>query len=129
MRHVKTVLVVDDNPMNLELAGDVLEVAGFVVMKAQSAREGIALALTSAPDIILMDLDMPGMNGYEALQALKADDRTSSIPTIAVTAFAMASDKERVLEAGFDSYVSKPIQTRTFAALLERLADNREQRQ
>jgi two-component system cell cycle response regulator DivK len=120
---MKTVLVVDDNPMNLELAGDVLESAGFIVLKAGLALEALELAQQTLPDIILMDLDMPGMDGYEALRHLRAEVRTRQIPTVAVTAFAMGDDKQRVLDAGFDGYITKPIRTRTFAGLVEQLVN------
>ena len=122
---VKTVLVVDDNAMNLELAGNVLEAAGFAVFTAELAQVGIEIARANVPDIILMDINMPGMDGYEAVRALKADARTRDIPTVALTAFAMASDAERAASAGFDGYISKPIQTRTFAELVRKLIHGR----
>lgn len=119
----RTVLVVDDNPLNLELAGDVLEAAGFAVVKANMAAEGIAIARELSPDVILMDIDMPGMNGYDAVRALKDDTRTRHIPTVALTAFAMERDEQRALLAGFDSFISKPIRTRTFADVIGRIVD------
>jgi CheY-like chemotaxis protein len=118
---MKTVLVVDDNPINLELVGDVLESAGFTVLKTSRAMDSLTLAQQARPDIILMDIDMPGMDGFEALSQLRADARTRRIPTVAVTAFAMRDDRQRAIDAGFDSYIAKPIDTRTLAGTVEQL--------
>jgi two-component system, cell cycle response regulator DivK len=122
---MKTVLVVDDNPINLELLGDVLEAAGFAVLKTEQAAHAIHLAQQEQPDIVLMDIDMPGMDGYEALRLLRADQRTHRIPTVAVTAFAMPDDQQRVMDAGFDGYITKPIGTRTVAKVVEEFVNAR----
>lgn len=116
MSRVRRVLVVDDNAMNLELATDLLESAGLDVLQATRAPEGINLAKTSKPDLILMDIGLPGMDGYTAVRTLKADVATRAIPTVALTAFAMDADKERAIEAGFDGFITKPIQTRAFVS-------------
>ena len=110
-----SVFVVDDNPLNLELVTDVLEAAGHAVRRAGSAPDALAAVRREPPDLILMDIGLPGMDGYEALRALRADPATAAIPVVALTAYAMAGDRERAREAGFDGYITKPIDTRSFA--------------
>jgi len=108
------VLVVEDNPMNMELATDLLEAAGYTVLQAPSAEDGIRQAQRELPDLILMDVRLPGMDGHAAVRVLKRDPVTASIPTVALTAQAMMGDEEAALESGFDGYIAKPIDTRTF---------------
>jgi two-component system, cell cycle response regulator DivK len=112
MTHV--ILVVEDNERNLKLLRDVLEYAGYDVRVARTAEDGITLAVKELPDLVLMDLQLPGMDGMEALRRLRENPRTAGIPVVAVTAQAMKQDRERVLEAGFDGYVEKPISVRAF---------------
>ena len=109
------VLVVEDNKANLELATDLLEVAGFEVLQAPTAEIGIDLARSQIPDLIVMDVGLPGMDGLEATRILKADAVTQSIPVLATTSHAMTGDQEKALAAGCDGYLTKPINTRTFA--------------
>jgi two-component system, cell cycle response regulator DivK len=109
------VLLVEDNPRNLKLARDVLEYAGFLVTAVTSGEEVLAAALTARPDIILMDLQLPGIDGHAALELLRFDPQTAGIPVVAVSAFAMQADRERALDAGFDGYLEKPISVRDFA--------------
>ena len=116
--HSGRILVVDDSELNLELMSDVLQSAGFVVTAARSAEEGIAMANAEPPDLILMDIGLPGMDGHAAVRHLKADERTRNIPTIAVTAFAMSGDSDRAAESGFDGYVTKPIATKSLPAIV-----------
>jgi CheY-like chemotaxis protein len=111
----RVVVLVEDSPLNLELATDILEAAGFTVLPAGTAEDGIALARSAKPDIILMDIRLPAMDGYQAVRVLKDDPRTRGIPTVALTAQAMKGDDELARSAGFDGYLSKPIDTRTFA--------------
>lgn len=106
------VLVVEDNPLNLKLARAVLEHAGFEVRSASTAEEGVAQAIAEPPDLVLMDLQLPGMDGYAGLAALRADPATHDVPVLAVTASAMPADRERVRAAGFDAYIEKPINVR-----------------
>jgi CheY-like chemotaxis protein len=113
-----TILIVEDNLLNLELVTDLLVAEGYSTRQAQSGEEGLRLARLDPPSLILMDLRMPGMDGYAALRALRADPRTARIPTVALTAQAMNGDKEAVLAAGFDGYISKPINTLTFCQTL-----------
>jgi two-component system cell cycle response regulator DivK len=110
------VLVVEDNARNLKLARDVLEYAGFAVRVATTGEEAVADALRALPDVILMDLQLPGIDGHTALSQLRAEPRTAAIPVVALTAFAMAEDRRRALDAGFDGYLEKPINVREFAA-------------
>jgi two-component system cell cycle response regulator DivK len=108
------VLVVEDNAKNLKLVKDVLEFAGFCVSEARSGEEGVDLACRLRPDLVLLDLQLPGIDGMEALRQLRADPVTSALPVVAVTAFAMKSDHHRTLDAGFDGYIAKPISVRDF---------------
>jgi CheY-like chemotaxis protein len=109
------VLIVEDHPVNLELATLLLEQAGFEVITAGTAEEGLALVRAEAPDVIVMDISLPGMDGLEATRILKADLETQDIPVLAATSHAMTGDEEKTLAAGCDGYVSKPLDTRTFA--------------
>jgi two-component system cell cycle response regulator DivK len=106
------VLIVDDNEKNIRLARDVLHAAGFQTLEAATAGEGIALALEHLPDVILMDIRLPDMNGTDAARQLKADPRTGHIPVVALTSLAMKGDREWLLASGFDGYLEKPISVR-----------------
>ena len=112
MTHV--ILVVEDNERNLKLLRDVLEYAGYDVRVARTAEDGISLAASEPPDLVLMDLQLPGIDGMEALRRLRENPRTADIPVVAVTAQAMKQDRERALEAGFNGYIEKPISVRAF---------------
>ena len=109
-----TVLIVEDNHRNLKLARDVLEFNGFTVAVSTTGEDAIDEAVRTAPDVILMDLQLPGIDGHTALARLRADPRTAGIPVVALTAFAMREDRVRALEAGFDGYLEKPISVRDF---------------
>jgi two-component system cell cycle response regulator DivK len=111
---VGVVLLVEDNERNLKLARDVLEYAGFTVLVATTGEEAVATARSAPPDVILMDLQLPGIDGHAALSLLRGDSKTCDIPVVALTAFAMARDRDRALEAGFDGYLEKPISVRSF---------------
>ncbi len=115
----KTILIVDDDPKNLELFGDLLRVVGYMIIEATDGMQGIELARTKQPDLILMDINMPIMDGYEAIRILKGDTNTRNIPVIALTSYAMKGDKERILAMGCDGYIAKPIDVDDF---LERVA-------
>jgi two-component system cell cycle response regulator DivK len=108
------VLIVEDNEKNLKLVRDVLQVKGYATLEAGTAEEGIRLAHERKPDLILMDIHLPGMNGIDALKILRADAATAAIPVIAVTASVMQQDRKQITEAGFDAYVGKPINVREF---------------
>ena len=108
------VLLIEDNVVNQELVTDLLEAHGFSVHRAQSAEDGLRLVRDVAPDLVLMDLSLPGMDGLEATRVLKSDPRTRRLPVIALTAHAMRGDERIALRAGCDGYLTKPINTRTF---------------
>jgi two-component system cell cycle response regulator DivK len=106
---VVRVLVVEDDPLNLKLIRDVLGYRGFDVLTATSGEEGVVAALSECPDLVLMDLQLPDIDGHEALLRIRADPQCSGIPVVAVTAFAMKEDVDRATAAGFDGYIAKPI--------------------
>jgi two-component system cell cycle response regulator DivK len=108
------ILVVEDNDKNLKLVRDILRVRGYRVLEAQTAIHGLALAAEHRPDLILLDIQLPDMDGAAALGRLRADPLTASIPVVALTALAMKEDREQFLSAGFDGYLAKPIDTRAF---------------
>jgi two-component system, cell cycle response regulator DivK len=108
------ILVVEDNERNLKLLRDVLEYAGYDVRVARTAEDGITSAVSEPPDLVLMDLQLPGIDGMEALRRLRESPRTADVPVVAVTAQAMKQDRERALDAGFNGYVEKPITVRAF---------------
>lgn len=108
------ILIVEDNPRNLKLVRDVLQVKGHATLEAGTAEEGIRIAGEQHPDLILMDIHLPGMNGIDALRALRGDPATAAIPVIAVTASVMQDDRRMIVEAGFNAYVGKPINLREF---------------
>ena len=117
------ILLVEDNEKNRKLARFLLAAKGFRTAEANSAEAGLALVQQEAPDLILMDVSLPGMNGLDALQQLRAQPTTARIPVVAFTAFAMPSDEERFLQAGFDGYLVKPIEARTFGEQVRQLCD------
>ena len=108
------ILVVEDNDNNRLLVRDVLQASGYRVVEAQNAEDGLRMAAEQRPALILMDIQLPGMNGIEALQRLRADPATRAIPVIAVTASAMTQDRRQILAAGFDGYQPKPISVKGF---------------
>jgi two-component system cell cycle response regulator DivK len=118
------VLVVEDNERSLKLACDVLRMRGHRPLEARTGTEAVELAAQHAPDLVLMDVGLPDMDGVAALERLGAEPTTARIPVVAVTAFAMKGDRERLLDEGFDGYLAKPIDVRTFVddlgPLLER---------
>ncbi len=105
----KLILMVEDEPRNLTLLRDLLQVSGYKTIEATDGEQGVELAKSNKPDLILMDVQMPKMDGLEATRILKADTTTSNIPVLALTSYAMKGDKERILEAGCDGYLAKPI--------------------
>ena len=108
------ILIVEDNERNLKLVRDVLRVKGFDTIEAGTAEDGIELAGQRKPDLILMDIQLPGMNGIQALKALRSSPETATIPVVAVTASVMQQDRTLITEAGFDGYIGKPINIREF---------------
>jgi two-component system cell cycle response regulator DivK len=108
------ILIVEDNPRNLKLARDILNHTGYRTLEAENAEDGLALARARHPDLVLMDVQLPDVDGVQALGRLRSDPETCDIPVIALTAFAMNDDRERFLAAGFDRYVAKPLDIREF---------------
>ncbi|HET9670198.1 MAG TPA: response regulator [Casimicrobiaceae bacterium] len=119
------VLIVEDNEKNLKLVRDVLQVKGYATLEATSAEDGIRIANERLPDLVLMDIQLPGMNGIDALRVLRADPATSAIPIIAVTASVMQQDRKMITDAGFDAYVGKPINLKEFLEAVKRALERR----
>jgi two-component system cell cycle response regulator DivK len=109
-----TVLIVDDNPKNVKLFRDVLQANGYSTIEAVDGKQGIESAIAHAPALILMDIMLPVLNGFEAVRILKSDAKTKAIPVIALTSYAMTGDKEKAFKAGFNGYITKPINVREF---------------
>jgi len=118
-------LMVEDNDKNRKLMRDLLQVKGYSTLEAESAEEGIRLAGEKNPSLILMDIQLPGMNGIEALRRLRADPETKAIPVIAVTASVMSHDEKEILDAGFDGYQRKPLNIREFLEAVRRTLECR----
>lgn len=106
---MKTALIIEDNLDNMTLICDILDLAGYKTIHAENGLRGIEMAQENNPDFIILDIQLPDINGYEVLDRIRANDKTRSIPVIAMTSFAMAGDKERLLNAGCDGYIEKPI--------------------
>ncbi|MHB9111142.1 MAG: response regulator [Thermoleophilia bacterium] len=112
------ILVVEDNLMNLELVSDVLEAHGYQVLQADTGQKALEIAEGEQPDLVLMDIQLPEMDGLEVTRLLKQNERTSHISVIALTAHVMRGDEERAREAGCSGYIAKPINTREFAGVI-----------
>jgi two-component system cell cycle response regulator DivK len=119
------ILIVEDNEKNMKLVRDVLQVKGYRTLEAGSAEDGIALARAEKPDLVLMDIQLPGMNGIEALAVLRADPATAAIPVIAVTASVMQQDRNLITQAGFDAYIGKPINLKEFLEAVRTMIEGR----
>jgi len=115
----KTVLIVEDNELNMKLFNDLLEAHGYATLKTSHGIEAMELARAHKPDLILMDIQLPEVSGLEVTRWLKADEELKSIPVIAITAFAMKGDEERIREGGCEAYMSKPISVAKFIATVK----------
>lgn len=115
-----SVLVVEDNEMNMQLVEYLLEEGGFRILKATSGEEALEIATADVPDLVLMDIHLPGMDGLAVVRQLRADERTRRVPILALTAHAMRGDRDRFLEAGCDGYISKPIDVGSFIGSISR---------
>jgi two-component system cell cycle response regulator DivK len=121
----KTVLVVEDNELNMKLFHDLLEASGYNILQTRNGLEAIDIAREHRPDLILMDIQLPEVSGLEVTKWIKEDDDLRSIPVIAVTAFAMKGDEERIRQGGCEAYLSKPISVATFLSTVKSyLGDN-----
>ncbi len=109
------ILIVEDNDKNMKLARDVLNYAGFRIIEATDGETGVRLATDHRPALILMDIQLPGIDGITALERIRSDERTAAIPAVALTASVMTGDRERFVQAGFDGFIAKPIDVPTFA--------------
>ena len=116
----ESILIVEDNVKNLKLVRDVLQFHGYATLEAETGEAGVALAREQRPALILMDVQLPGMDGRATLKVLKADASTQHIPIIALTSFAMKGDRENLLAEGFDDYMAKPIDIKELPKLVER---------
>jgi two-component system cell cycle response regulator DivK len=122
---MSVILIVEDNDKNMKLVRDVLQVKGYQTLEAGTAEDGIALAQAHSPDLVLMDIQLPGMNGIEALGVLRANPDTAHIPVIAVTASVMQQDRKQITEAGFDAYIGKPINLKEFLQSVREMLEAR----
>lgn len=113
------VMIIEDNPTNMKFAADLLKLAGCDVIEATDAYIGIKMAKKITPRCILMDLQLPGLDGFEAVKILKSEEETKEIQVIAMTALAMKGDKERILAAGFDGYIAKPVRYKELLGMLQ----------
>jgi CheY-like chemotaxis protein len=120
------ILIVEDNEKNRKLLRDVLQVRGYQTIESETAEEGIRLARESHPALVLMDIQLPGMDGIAGLQQLRADVRTQGIPVIAISASAMTPDRQRILAAGFDGYQTKPISVKELLEEVRQVLDRRQ---
>lgn len=114
------ILIIEDNNQNLELVRDILQAKGHRTLEAGTAEHGLEIARAQAPDLILMDIQLPGMSGIEALEVLRGDPATAAFPVVAITASVMMADREQIMRAGFDGFIEKPITVRSFLEVVER---------
>jgi two-component system cell cycle response regulator DivK len=117
----QVILIVEDNERNLKLFREVLQLNGFETLEARTAQEGLDLVASARPDLVVMDIQLPDLDGATALTLLRQREETATTPVVAVTAFAMKGDRERLLSLGFDDYIPKPIDVSSFADRLRRL--------
>lgn len=125
----KTVLIVEDNEKNLKLARDLLQIGGFKTLEAARGTEGVTLAREHHPDVIIMDIQLPDFDGWEALRRIREDPGTADLVVVAVTAFAVAGDEPRFLDGGFDGYMAKPIDVRSFSHTISAFCTRRRPRE
>jgi two-component system cell cycle response regulator DivK len=114
------ILIVEDNEKNRRLARDILQVKGYRTVEAETAEAALAMAPAEKPDLVLMDIQLPGMNGIQALKELRASEATRAIPVLAFTASVMPQDRREIMDAGFDGFVAKPINLKEFIAAVAR---------
>ncbi len=118
-----TVLIVEDNEKNMKLARDVLQAKGYRTLEAVTGEDGVTLAKTHVPDLVLMDIQLPGINGIEAFKQIRAEAKTAKIPVVALTASVTPTDRSAITAAGFDAFVSKPINLKEFLDTVKRFVD------
>ena len=113
------ILIVEDNEKNMKLVRDILQAKGYKTVEAINAEDGIKLAQEHNPDLVLMDIQLPGMNGMEALKVLRADAATAGIPVVAITASVMTQDRQQIMDTGFNGFIEKPINLKEFLATVQ----------
>lgn len=119
----KTILIVEDNDKNMKLARDILQAKGYATLEAVNGTDGVRQALAHKPDLVLMDIQLPDINGIEAFGRIRADPQTAAIPIVAFTASVTAGDRNRITDAGFDAFIGKPINLKEFLATVQRVID------
>jgi len=117
----RKILVADDNTASRELIREVLEMSGYDVVEAADGQDAVSTARENTPDLVLVDIQMPRLDGYGVLRELRADPRLSGLPVVALTAFAMQGDRERALDAGFDGYITKPVEIAALRQEIKRI--------
>lgn len=113
------ILIIEDNPANLELVRYLLDASGYTTLAAADGHEGLRLVAEARPELVLCDLQLPGLNGYQVLSEIRVDPKSAAIPVVAVTAFSMLGDRAKALSSGFDGYISKPIDPEAFVSQVE----------
>jgi two-component system, cell cycle response regulator DivK len=121
---MSTVLIVEDNEKNMKLARDVLQAKGYKTLEATSGEDGVKLAKQHVPDLVLMDIQLPGINGIDAFKQIRADAKTARVPVVALTASVTPTDRSAINAAGFDAFVSKPINLKEFLDTVKRLVEH-----
>ena len=120
---MSVILIVEDNEKNMKLARDILQVKGYATLEAITGEEGVRLAQENTPDLVLMDIQLPGINGIEAFRQLRADPRTAAIPVVALTASVTPTDRTQITQAGFNAFLGKPIDLKEFLATVKRMVE------
>jgi two-component system cell cycle response regulator DivK len=120
---MSTILIVEDNEKNMKLARDVLQSRGYVTLEAVTGEDGVRIAVEEKPDLVLMDIQLPGINGIEALRRVRADPECARIPIVAFTASVMSTDRSQITEAGFDGFIGKPINLKEFLETVKQVLE------
>jgi two-component system cell cycle response regulator DivK len=121
---MSTILIVEDNEKNMKLVRDILQHRGYVTLEAQTGEEGVQLAIDRRPELILMDIQLPGIDGIEALRRIREQSTLDAVPVIAVSASVMPADQHHIVSSGFDAFVTKPISLKPFLATVERFVQS-----
>ena len=122
---MSTILIVEDNDKNMKLARDILNAKGYKTLEAVTGEEGVKLAKEKTPDLVLMDIQLPGINGIEAFRRIRADAKTARIPVVALTASVTPTDRSEISAAGFDAFIGKPISLKEFVETVKRLIEGK----
>ena len=122
---MSTILIVEDNDKNMKLARDILQAKGYATLEAVTGEEGVKAAKEKVPDLVLMDIQLPGINGIEAFRQIRADAKTARIPVVALTASVTPTDRSEITAAGFDAFIGKPINLKEFLETVKRLLEGK----